>query len=406
MALSINLRRAINRGRPQPDPSQYASAASLYSSLLSAQSAAAAASTAIASSTTSDVLTTTAASSALSGSTTLQTQPIIVSSAGTITDGTAGGQTTSTDTASSISDGSLVPVATTSTPVLASSTFSTIPTSTLQTSASTSIPSQPAQHTPDLLSSSTAGATATPIAGGDGTTFYHRHHHGNMAGGLIAAAVIVPLIAILLLLCLLLLLLRQRRHRQGQDFRPVAEMKQKFQRQFSPTSAQPHINTSPNNATYFTGLETESLHDGATPGLNDEAAPPPYTNRGNSQIPEADRMTSAPMLHINDMGPSSLFPVVAAAPPAHSHTRNVSDASTLAPLASPVMRKGLARNSTNNLPRPNMSRQQSARSITSTLYSSDASVMEAEPAQMSLAEPHVVRTPSHGMDKSPFADPS
>jgi len=247
-----------------------------------------------------------------------------------------------------------------------------------------------------------------------------------MSGGAIAAAVIVPVAALVALILFLALFMRRRRRQQqqpGEEEKPVAEMKQKIPRATAapapgspPLNYQPHIGTSPNNATYFTGLDTESAH-GSDPTRSSDEPPPPYIARKltvrNPDEP-APAVAPVPLLRINDVGPSNLSPFddsEAADPPpaATAHKRQQSEGSilgdlpALAPIAARSDRPS-SRRSNRDPNRPQVSRQTSGRSITSTLYSSNASVNEAEPASVSHAEPRMVRTTSQPMERSPFAD--
>ncbi|KAI5209086.1 hypothetical protein E4T39_01125 [Aureobasidium subglaciale] len=139
------------------------------------------------------------------------------------------------------------------------------------------------------------------------------------------------------------------------------------------------IITSPQNPTYFTGLDTFSVHSAAT----SEDPPPPYRARSMLSHTSSERRQ-----------PSITTAVAALAP--------VSQISPISPahLASPFSDANAV----------GVSRSPSQRSFASTLYSDNASVYEARPARRSTgpAEYTISRTLSAGSDirvRSPFEDP-
>jgi len=430
---------------PPASLSLFLSDSPLYSSILAAQSSASAAQNAASTTQTDSSTQTTSADSddtgsltttiGLSSPTTIDGLSVSASPTGdatSLTSDNAAGTTTSASSQPTQQSSVFQSITTpTSAPVLPDSTFQTLPSPTITSSAVTSASaststaisstatsvaaSQPAQHTPALPS-------LTPSASPDSSwQALHNHEHKSaMSGGMIAAAVIVPLVAIAAIILLLLLFLRRRNRRRQEDHTPVADMRQKFSGNSiaPPPRSQPHIGTNPNNPTYFTGLDTESAH-GSDRMRTSEEPPPPYMARTltvcNPDPAPSIEEAPVPFLRINDTGPNSLSPfddseAVVAPAAATTHKRQQSEHSILTDLPSlaPVAARNgrpTSRKSNRHLNRPQVSRQASARSITSTLYSSDASVMEAEPASVSHAEPRMVRTSSHPIDRSPFADP-
>jgi hypothetical protein len=137
--------------------------------------------------------------------------------------------------------------------------------------------------------------------------------------------------------------------------------------------------TSSQNATYFTGLDTFSVHSTAT----SEDPPPPY--RARSMLSHTSSERRQP----------SIVQTAALAP-----VSPISPVSPLAHLASPF--------SDNNA--ISVSRSPSQRSFASTLYSSNASVYEARPARRSTGPAEYVISPRSSLEepirvRSPFDDP-
>jgi len=137
--------------------------------------------------------------------------------------------------------------------------------------------------------------------------------------------------------------------------------------------------TSSQNATYFTGLDTFSVHSTAT----SEDPPPPY--RARSMLSHTSSERRQP----------SIVQTAALAP-----VSPISPVSPLAHLASPF--------SDNNA--ISVSRSPSQKSFASTLYSSNASVYEARPARRSTGPAEYVISPRSSFEepirmRSPFDDP-
>lgn len=256
-----------------------------------------------------------------------------------------------------------------------------------------------------------SSASSVPDGNSEGQPFHDRHHVPNAA---IAAAVVVPIIIILLLFAGLLLCLRRRRKQQGVAFRPVAEAKEKiFHRQSGGGSVRTTRQlTNPTfNPTYFTGLDTESVHSNGPTRVSGEDPPPPYRLNSTAlpvaALSERSMSTSStiavparaaiyshsspvPVLHVQEVGPLDFSPF------------NDPPGTTVA-----ADRQFGTTNTAGGLVRPDVSRNASSRSITSTLYSSNASVYEAHPARLSVGgAAHMVATTA-GMEeeRSPFADP-
>ncbi|KAI5212505.1 hypothetical protein E4T38_00513 [Aureobasidium subglaciale] len=136
------------------------------------------------------------------------------------------------------------------------------------------------------------------------------------------------------------------------------------------------IITSPQNPTYFTGLDTFSVHSAAT----SEDPPPPYRARSMLSHTSSQRRQPSITTTVAALAPASpISPAHLASP--------FSDANTVG-----------------------VSRSPSQRSFASTLYSETASVYEARAARRSTgpAEYTINRTLSTGDDvrvRSPFEDP-
>jgi hypothetical protein len=140
--------------------------------------------------------------------------------------------------------------------------------------------------------------------------------------------------------------------------------------------------TSSQNATYFTGLDTFSVHSTATT----EDPPPPY--RARSMLSHTSSGRRQPSI----VQTAALAPVSPVSP--------ISPVSPMAHIASPF--------SDNNA--ISVSRSPSQRSFASTLYSSNASVYEARPARRSMGPAEYVISPRSSLEeptrvRSPFDDP-
>lgn len=254
--------------------------------------------------------------------------------------------------------------------------------------------------------------------------------------GALLAGIITPIVVVLALGVGILLCLRRRRRRRelqqkgneedasGSDVIPIIHSAKEKQAAemiaCSSTSAsqshlvtpdQPHLITSPDNSTYFTGLDTMSVISGATieqHGRNSEDPPPPYRARSTSTRGLPARTMSArsgvASFLLTGQGSSPLLSPFDTQEEAEAEAEDAdadadageeqgqdsaslsssrdSDVDSLSPFADPPV-------------------SPSWRSITSTLYSSDASVFEARPARRSIGGAHMVGGP----DPDPFADP-
>lgn len=141
--------------------------------------------------------------------------------------------------------------------------------------------------------------------------------------------------------------------------------------------------TSSQNATYFTGLDTFSVHSAAT----SEDPPPPY--RARSMLSHTSSERRQPSIATQS---AALAPV--------SPTSPISPVSPVAHLASPFSDANAIA----------VARSPSQRSFASTLYSSNASVYEARPARRSTGPAEYVISRRSSADdqmrvRSPFEDP-
>lgn len=145
---------------------------------------------------------------------------------------------------------------------------------------------------------------------------------------------------------------------------------------------QPHLITSPQNNTYFTGLDTMSMLS-AEPQerFSDSDPPPPYWPSGGAAAARSISMRSA-------------VSAISAPRPAFL---------SLATPVSPLESQAVSEESPFADPPAAVRRTHSSRSITSTLYSSNASVIEARPARRSVGGANMVGHDENG--RSPFADP-
>jgi len=137
--------------------------------------------------------------------------------------------------------------------------------------------------------------------------------------------------------------------------------------------------TSSQNASYFTGLDTFSVHSAAT----SEDPPPPY--RARSMLSHTSSERRQP----------SIVQTAALAP-----VSPISPVSPVAHLASPFSDANAI----------SITRPPSQRSFASTLYSSNASVYEARPARRSTGPAQYVISPRSSIEeatrvRSPFDDP-
>ncbi|KAI4748730.1 hypothetical protein E4T50_01022 [Aureobasidium sp. EXF-12298] len=137
--------------------------------------------------------------------------------------------------------------------------------------------------------------------------------------------------------------------------------------------------TSSQNASYFTGLDTFSVHSAATT----EDPPPPY--RARSMLSHTSSERRQPSI-VQTAALAPVSPISPVSPVAHL-TSPFSDANAISVTRSP-----------------------SQRSFASTLYSSNASVYEARPARRSTGPAEYVISPRSSMEeptrvRSPFDDP-
>lgn len=141
--------------------------------------------------------------------------------------------------------------------------------------------------------------------------------------------------------------------------------------------------TSSQNATYFTGLDTFSVHSAAT----NEDPPPPYQARSMLSHTSSERRQPSIATQSAALAPvSPISPISPVSPVAHLASP-FSDANAIAVARSP-----------------------SQRSFASTLYSSNASVYEARPARRSTGPAEYVISRRSSTDdqmrvRSPFEDP-
>ncbi|KAL1296643.1 hypothetical protein AAFC00_000126 [Neodothiora populina] len=229
---------------------------------------------------------------------------------------------------------------------------------------------------------STAQASAIP----NGSSITSNRHAFD---GAILAAIIVPIVAVLAVGLALLLCIRRRRRARAATLKPITEGRAEVFTKRSPSAAtsvevrqvtppQPHLITSPQNTTYYTGLETMSMMSAEPAAPTNDDPPPPYRTRSDA-TPRPASVRSA------DTAVSHFQPAL------HAFER------PLSPLDSSIVAE---RSPFDDPPSPMRSNSMS-RSITSTLYSSNASLVEARPMRTSVGGPFMV-----DMDvRSPFADP-
>jgi hypothetical protein len=261
-------------------------------------------------------------------------------------------------------------------------------------------------YAPSYVDTETSSATSTATPAPALSTQEKAHHGPNTT---IIAAVVIPIVILLTSGLIALTCLRRRRKRAvlcgtGDAAvvgavgpivmaEKIAEKKPSsnihhttHSTMLSPideASAAPQLPqlviTSSQNASYFTGLDTFSVHSTAT----SEDPPPPY--RARSMLSHTSSERRQP----------SIAQTAALAP-----VSPISPVSPLAHLASPF--------SDNNA--ISVSRSPSQRSFASTLYSSNASVYEARPARRSTGPAEYVISPRSSLEepirmRSPFDDP-
>lgn len=272
--------------------------------------------------------------------------------------------------------------------------------------------------------SSDAAATSQSAAASDGSQTPYPDINGpqpndrshSPSAGIVAAAV-VPTVLVLSAVAFLLLFIRRRRQKQGVVFKPMTEVKEKmFPKRSSSTGGsimpmagaammeRSQADAAASNPTYYTGLDTESQHSAAQPASDEP--PPPYRPRSlapaaamSDTASETSTIARPQASHIYEQNPVPMLHVSGSSSPERSPFEDPPAVAA----AVDATRPSASRRTTDRLDRPEMSRNASARSITSTLYSSNASIMEAQPTRLSIGGLHVIN-PS-GMERSPFADP-
>lgn len=282
--------------------------------------------------------------------------------------------------------------------------------SPVTSSSATSIwPTAAPEHSPTFGPG--IGGYQGPPPGGSPPPGPPPHEHG-LSRAALAAAAVVPVTVLALFFLVSFLCMRRRRKQRGEDFRPVAEMKDRLFLKhaagfasggFAVTeaSAQPHMLLSPENTSYNTGLDDAASGHFIVPFAvrkRTEEPPPPYRPRSETNAASvAD--TASTMSTIARPQAAMLYaqhnvPLLLTGLPRPMESSPFSD--SFESLEPPVA---------NGFGRPAISRHASARSMTSTLYSSDASIREARPARRSVSSAHVIRSSLTGLEKSPFADP-
>ncbi|KAH0355941.1 hypothetical protein KCU83_g1464, partial [Aureobasidium melanogenum] len=292
-------------------------------------------------------------------------------------------------------------------------TIQTTTTPSMTTSISWTQPAwRPGWHSysPSYISTATLSETSAASLA-PGLNIQEKAHHG--PNTTIIAGVVVPIVILLASGLVALTCLRRRRRRAvtpGSDnaavfdaVRPVAMVEKVAGKKISAdghrpvqttmlspideTTAAPQLPqlvlTSTQNATYFTGLDTFSIHSAAT----NEDPPPPYRARSMLSHTSSERRQ-----------PSIATPGAALAPV--SSILPISPVSPVARLASPFSDANAIA----------IARSPSQRSFASTLYSSNASVYEARPARRSTGPAEYVISRRSSTDdqtrvRSPFEDP-
>ncbi|CAD0089769.1 unnamed protein product [Aureobasidium vineae] len=295
------------------------------------------------------------------------------------------------------------------------------PGSTLQTTATPSMTTsiswaQPAwqsgwhSYAPSYTNTATASETS-PASLTPGLNIQNKAHHG--PNTTLIAGVVVPIVIILAGGLVALTCLRRRRKRatvtHNEDASvidaaaPVSMVEKVAGKKPSTDVHRPNqttvlspideamaapqlpqlVITSSQNATYFTGLDTFSVHSAATT----EDPPPPYRARSMLSHTSSERRQPSIVTQSAALAPiSPVSPVSPISPVAHLASP-FSDANAIAVARSP-----------------------SQRSFASTLYSSNASVYEARPARRSTGPAEYVVSRRLSTDdqirvRSPFEDP-
>lgn len=268
--------------------------------------------------------------------------------------------------------------------------------------------SPPGWHSPAATSGNAAGSSSTDAASLNPNLESQRKSHDGPSAAVIAG-VVVPIVLILMGGLVFLSCIRKRRRQRAAVVNPgpasgaeatgmiekVASKKVTsdlppptlMTTTLSPideamaTPQRPQlVITSPQNPTYFSGLDTFSVHSATTT----EDPPPPYrarsvlSHRSSEQHTRAGATSSIPLSPISPISPAS--------PTSH--------------LASPFSDANAV----------NVVRSPSQRSFASTLYSSNASVYEARPARLSTGPAECLVSNRLSGDeqsrvRSPFEDP-
>ncbi|KAG9840647.1 hypothetical protein KCU98_g2983, partial [Aureobasidium melanogenum] len=292
-------------------------------------------------------------------------------------------------------------------------TMQTTATPSMTTSISWTQPAwRPGWHSynPSYISTATPSETSAATLA-PGLNIQEKAHHGPNAT--IIAGVVVPIVILLASGLVALTCLRRRRRRAvtpGSDnaavsdaVGPVAMVEKVAGKKISAdghrpvqtttlspideTTAAPQLPqlvlTSSQNATYFTGLDTFSVHSAAT----NEDPPPPY--RARSMLSHTSSQRRQPSIATQGAALAPVSPISPISPPSPvAHFASpFSDANAIAVARSP-----------------------SQRSFASTLYSSNASVYEARPARRSTGPAEYIISRRSSTDdqtrvRSPFEDP-
>ena len=309
-----------------------------------------------------------------------------------------------------IDSGTTSPAESTSQVTSAQQTLPTMTTSISRTQSAW----QSGWHSYSPASSNTASSIETdPASLSPGLQAQQKAHHG--PNTTIIAGVVVPIVILLVSGLVFLTCLCRRRRRAATTTTPVVgneaatkdpvgapAMVEKVSEKKVDSNAPPPtlvttmlspideamatpqhprlVITSPQNPTYFTGLDTFSVHSAAT----SEDPPPPYRARSMLSHTSSERRQPSIVTNYAPHGPVS--PISPVSPIAH--------------LASPFSDSNAV----------DIARSPSQRSFASTLYSSNASVYEARPARRSTgpAEYVISRRSSTEDDirvRSPFEDP-
>lgn len=261
-------------------------------------------------------------------------------------------------------------------------------------------------YAPSYISTATASDTSVASLNPGPDTQGKAHHGPNTT---IIAGVVIPIVILLVSGLIALTCLRRRRKRAAISgargvavagvVEPIAMAEKVAEKKPVPgvhhmahttilspideATAAPQLPqlviTSSQNASYFTGLDTFSVHSAAT----SEDPPPPY--RARSMLSHTSSEQRQP----------SIVQTAALAP-----VSPISPVSPVAHLASPFSDANAI----------SITRSPSQRSFASTLYSSNASVYEARPARRSTGPAQYVISPRSSIEeptrvRSPFDDP-